>query len=49
MKPEWKDSMAVDVVLWLIIAAGVAFVWCGCLMTADKGKSANFSGGRFGH
>lgn len=41
--------MAIDVVLWLIIAGSVALVWSGCLMTADKGKSATFRARRFGH
>jgi hypothetical protein len=40
--------MAVDVALWFIIAAAVALVWGGCLMTADKSGSAGFRGGRFG-
>ncbi len=28
--------MAVDVVLWLILGAAVAFVGCGCIYTARK-------------
>ncbi len=41
--------MAVDVMLWFIIGAGAALVWCGCIMTADKGKAAEFRGGRLSH
>jgi hypothetical protein len=26
--------MAVDVVLWFLIAAGIAFISCGCIYTA---------------
>ncbi|HUI13056.1 MAG TPA: hypothetical protein VL048_06260 [Xanthobacteraceae bacterium] len=31
-----EDSMAVDVVLWFILAAMIALVWCGCLCTAPE-------------
>jgi hypothetical protein len=30
----WRDSMAVDVVLWFILAAMVAWIFCGCVFTA---------------
>jgi hypothetical protein len=26
--------MAVDVVLWFILAAAIAWIWCGCHFTA---------------
>ncbi len=41
--------MAVDVVLWFILAAGVAFVYCGCILTANTRKPLDFHGGKFGH
>ncbi len=40
--------MAVDAVLWLIVGAGVALVWSGCVMTAGR-KPADFRRGWFGH
>jgi hypothetical protein len=44
-----EDNMAVDVVLWFILAAGAAFVYCGCLLTADNKKPLDLNGRRFGH
>jgi hypothetical protein len=37
MKGSMEDSMAVDVVLWFILAAAVAWIYCGCVCTA-RGK-----------
>jgi hypothetical protein len=34
MKPKSEDGMAVDAALWMIIAAGIAFISCGCIFTA---------------
>jgi hypothetical protein len=31
--------MADDVVLWLILAAGIAFIYCGCIFTGGHKKS----------
>jgi hypothetical protein len=31
-----EEYMAVDVVLWLILGAAVAFIGCGCIYTARK-------------
>jgi len=28
--------MAVDVVLWFILAAAIAWIWCGCHFTAPR-------------
>jgi hypothetical protein len=44
-----EDDMAVDTMLWVLIAAGAGLIWCGCVMTADTKKPANPRGGRFGH
>ncbi|MGC1778697.1 MAG: hypothetical protein WBB34_12165 [Xanthobacteraceae bacterium] len=35
--------MAVDVVLWFILAAAIAFIGCGCMLTAPKRKAAKTS------
>jgi hypothetical protein len=35
-----EDSMAVDVVLWLILAAMVAWIFCGCVFTAPPKRQA---------
>jgi hypothetical protein len=35
-----EDSMAVDVVLWFILAAMVACVYCGCIFTAPRQRPA---------
>lgn len=32
--------MAVDVVLWIILAAMIAFISCGCIITARNVKPA---------
>lgn len=32
--------MAVDVVLWFILAAGVAWIYCGCVFTAPRKRRA---------
>jgi hypothetical protein len=29
-----EDDMADDVTLWCLFAAGIAFIWWGCVMTA---------------
>lgn len=39
--------MAVDMMLWLLLAAGAGFIWFGCHMTAGSGKK--FQRDRFGH
>jgi hypothetical protein len=31
-----EDSMAVDVVLWFILAAMIAWMWCGCVLTSPR-------------
>ena len=31
-----EDSMAVDVVLWFILAGMIAWVYCGCVLTAPR-------------
>jgi hypothetical protein len=41
--------MAVDMMLWVLIAAGAGFIWFGCRMTAVATKSANIHPDRFGH
>jgi hypothetical protein len=35
-----EDSMAVDVVLWFILAAAVAWIYCGCIFTAREKTQA---------
>lgn len=30
--------MADDVVLWIILAGVIAFIWCGCVYTAGNNK-----------
>jgi hypothetical protein len=40
-----EDSMAVDVVLWFILAAMAVWVTCGCVCTARPQKSAAPSDG----
>jgi hypothetical protein len=35
-----EDSMAVDVVLWFILAAMVAWMFCGCVFTAPPKRQA---------
>jgi len=37
--------MAVDVVLWFILAAMIALVWCGCKFTAPGRKSTKAADG----
>jgi hypothetical protein len=34
------SSMAVDVVLWFILAAMVAWIYCGCVCTAPRKRHA---------
>ena len=36
-----EDSMAVDVVLWFILAAMVAWIYCGCVFTAPGKRQAS--------
>jgi hypothetical protein len=36
---DQEDDMAVDVVLWLILAGCLAFVSCGCILTAGNNRS----------
>jgi len=31
-----EDSMAVDVVLWFILAAMAGWIWLGCIFTAPR-------------
>jgi hypothetical protein len=31
-----EESMAVDVVLWFILATAIAWIWCGCVFTARE-------------
>ena len=35
-----EDSMAVDVVLWFILAGMAAWIICGCVLTAPRKKRA---------
>jgi len=37
--------MAVDVVLWFILAAMIAFVCCGCVLTARGKRPAQLEDG----
>jgi hypothetical protein len=42
--------MAVDAVGWLILAIGIAFIWCGCRLTEETRKPAKSSASaRDGH
>jgi hypothetical protein len=41
--------MAVDTMLWVLMAAGAGFIWFGCAMTAGTNKSANIYRDRFRH
>ena len=41
--------MAVDVVLWFILAGTVAFIYCGCICTAGTKKPMNVHDGTFAH
>jgi len=40
--------MAVDVVLWFILAGMVALIACGCAYTAPRKKSARLDDGALG-
>jgi hypothetical protein len=44
-----EDDMAVDAMLWVLIAAGAGFIWYGCHMTAATRNPANIYRDRFGH
>jgi hypothetical protein len=44
-----EDDMAVDTMLWVLVAAGAGLIWFGCIMTAGTNKPANLRGDRFGH
>jgi hypothetical protein len=44
-----EDNMAVDVGLWFLLAATVAFIYCGCMLTAGKKKPLKLHGGTFDH
>jgi hypothetical protein len=35
-----EDSMAVDVVLWFILAGMAAWIICGCVLTTPRNKRA---------
>lgn len=35
--------MAVDVVLWFILAAAVGLIYCGCVNTVGRGTSVKFA------
>ncbi len=37
--------MAVDVVLWFILAVTVGFLCCGCIVTARGGKPSKLNDG----
>lgn len=41
--------MAVDTILWVLIAAGAGFIWFGCYMTGGAKNSANVYRDRFSH
>ena len=49
MYDDMEDDMAVDTMLWVILAAGAGFIWFGCIMTAGSGKTANIRRDRFSH
>ena len=36
-----EDSMAVDAVLWFILAGMAALIFCGCVFTAPHKKQAS--------
>jgi hypothetical protein len=36
---EQEDDMAVDVALWFLVAGCLAFVSCGCILTAGNNRS----------
>jgi hypothetical protein len=38
MDVDTEFDMAVDVTLWIILAAAVGFVYCGCVCTAGNSK-----------
>jgi hypothetical protein len=33
-----EDNMAVDTMLWLLVAGGIGFIAIGCLCTADRSE-----------
>ncbi len=39
--------MAVDVVLWFILAAAIAWIWCGCVFTAPDRRSSKIPDSAF--
>lgn len=41
--------MAVDIVLWFILAVAIAWVWCGCLMTAPRRRAEKIPDSGFAH
>jgi hypothetical protein len=41
--------MAVDTMLWILMAAGAGFIWFGCRMTAAAKGRANTYRDRFSH
>jgi hypothetical protein len=40
-----EDGMAVDVVLWFILAVTMGFLFCGCICTAPGKKAAKLHDG----
>jgi len=48
MRRNDEDVMAVDAVLWLDLAAIIAFISCGCVVTMRRFKPGEFSEGGFG-
>ena len=43
-----EDSMAVDVVLWFILAAAIALIYCGCVLTAPHRRPKKIPDSGFG-
>jgi len=44
MDEVWEDDMADDVALWFLLAAGIAFIYCGCIFTAGPKKPLKAEG-----
>jgi hypothetical protein len=42
-----EKHMDIDIGLWAILAAAVAFIWCGCIYTNGRKKAADFGTGGF--
>ena len=41
MEDDMAVEMAVDAMLWLILACGIALIWCGCILTARGGNESH--------